>query len=371
MTPSAQTPRSVYILAFVVCLIACPLNAVFAQPQTIQEGTVLILEMQTRLNSKETRTSDRFTARVIEKVTDKQGVALIPLESIVSGYVRSVTPAQYRRRSGVIEVVFDKLRLPSGREYSINGMLTSSDSRERVRIDEEGALTGGSNVKRQVVFIGAGTGTGAIIGVLTGGAALGAGVGAAVGVAAAFLYKGQEAVVEPGTRVGVEVTQSLDLLTGKSSGPRSIVRSNPSPQLSTPPPPADTPEPETPKPGKPVQTAPVPEPPPSDIPADRPSPDPATLVRLSTFQIQRGSDGSVGLILAAETSTAGWRLRTMRWTERDVLEVWLQGEKPQGKVAQVISYPATTLTVPDASRVLRRVIIHGANGDFTGEVPMR
>src|SRR5581483_10769633 len=321
----------------------------------------------------------------------------------VSGYVKSVTPAQYRRRSGVIEVLFDRLRLPNGRELNISGVLTSADTRERQRIDEEGGLHAKSDAGRHVVFIGAGAGAGTIIGVITGSALVGAGVGAAVGVAAAFLSKGSEAEVESGTRIGVELAEPLELAPGRKPAPRPPVRKEPEPKD---PPMVNDPkdEPQLPKPnprlgnqeeGRKPDVLTVPKPPEqkmseqktkeqqgqsqpqnqspnqgsSQVKKDEPKPDTSTLVRVQNFQIQRGTDGSVGLIITAETNTSGWRLRTTHATDRDLLEIWLHGDKPKGMAAQVISYPAITITVPDAARVLRRLIIHGANGDFSGAVP--
>jgi hypothetical protein len=336
-----------------------------AQTQTVPAGTVLTLEMDTRLDSKRTRSSDRFTARVTEPVTNDDGRVLIPAESVVHGYARSVVRAQYRRRSGIIEITFDKLVLPDGREFPLSGTLTSADTRERQRIDEEGRIKARTGVMRHVVFIGGGAGTGAMIGVITGSAVLGAGIGAGVGAAAAYLAKGKEAVVEEGARIGVSLNQPLNLSPARSATPAPAVSQKQEPKK---PPMKEKPAP--PQPAEPDPNPPV-EPgtnPPGNRPGNPPQ-DTSTLVPVSNFQVQRGTDGSVGLVITAETSTAGWRLRTTHATDRELLEIWLHGERPKGMAAQVISYPAITVTVPDAARVLRRVIIHGANGDFTGEIP--
>ncbi len=445
MKSSVHTQRAersiVLLLSLVFSLSSIiPTNTVAQQRVNhsliVPAGTVLILETETRLDSKTTRSSDRFTARLSEPVTDATGNILIPADSTVSGYTKSVTAAQHRRRSGVIEVLFDGLQFPGGREYKINGILTSAETKERQRIDEEGTLTPGSGNHRHIVFIGAGVGSGAIIGVLTGSAILGAGVGAAAGVAAVFLAKGKEAVVPEGTRIGIELTQSLDLKTGKAGAPKLSPRepqpeiepgikdppmvddAKDEPQLPTtkpvrphrvirqPDPPMsvqtavnqpainpplaaqpDQPEPEQPKPVAPKPVAPKPAPSkPAEPKMNEPkpatdgnsqtgqtssAPDPATLARINDFQVQRGTDGSVGLILTAQTSTGGWRLRTTYATDRDLLEIWLIGDRPKGMAAQVISYPAITITVPDAAMVLRRIIIHGANGDFKDEIPLK
>ncbi|HWQ32128.1 MAG TPA: TrbI/VirB10 family protein [Blastocatellia bacterium] len=359
-----------------------------AGAQTVPAGTVLILELETRLDSKTTRPSDRFTARVVEPVRDEKRRTLIPTDSIVHGVVKSVVRAQSRRRSGIIEVTFDRLTLPGKREYPINGTLTSASTKERHRIDEEGAIKPRPGLKRHVVFVGAGAGSGAAVGIITGSAILGAGIGAGVGAAAAWLSKGKEAVVEEGTRIGVELNQPLQLSAAKrTTQPVTAAKKQeppkPEPKKTEPvrPAPAKSepqkttmPEPPKPKPQpKPQPAEPDPNPPvepgANNPPQNQQSAD--TLVRVSNFQIQRGTDGSVGLIITAETSTSGWKLRTKHATDRDLLEIWLYGDRPKGMAAQVISYPAITLTVPDAAQVLRRVVIHGANGNFSGTVPVK
>ncbi|MFN7946035.1 MAG: hypothetical protein U0Z53_11835 [Blastocatellia bacterium] len=380
-----------------------------AGSQTVPAGTVLILEMETRLDSKTTRSSDRFTARVVEPVRDEKRHTLIPADSIVHGVAKSVVRAQLRRRSGIIEVTFDKLTLPGRREFPINGTLTSANTKERHRIDEEGTIRPRPGLRRHVVFVGAGAGTGAAVGIITGSAILGAGIGAGVGAAAAWLSKGKEAVVEEGTRIGVVLNQPLQLSAAKKPAPPVTVArkqepAKPEPKKPEPkkPEPVKTeppktepkkttvPEPPKPKPQpKPQPAEPDPNPPvepgvnnrpgnqspaapgsqPPGNPPQNTPPDASTLARISNFQIQRGTDGSVGLIITAETSTSGWKLRTTYAIDRELLEVWLSGERPKGMAAQVISYPAITMTVPDAAHVLRRIVIHGANGDFSGAVP--
>lgn len=409
MKSTDRIGRSGRTMALMLSLAASPVlqavqalaQQIPAGSQTVPAGTVLILEMETRLDSKTTRSSDRFTARVVEPVRDEKHHTLIPADSIVHGVAKSVVRAQLRRRSGIIEVTFDKLTLPGRHEFPINGTLTSANTRERHRIDEEGTIRPRPGLKRHVVFVGAGAGTGAAVGIITGSAILGAGLGAGVGAAAAWLSKGKEAVVEEGTRIGVVLNQPLQLSAAKKSAPpvtiaRKQEPTKPAPKKPEPVKPESPgtepkkitmPEPPKPKPQpKPLPAEPDPNPPvepgvnnrpgnqppasPGNPPQNTP-PDASTLARVSNFQIQRGTDGSVGLIITAETSTSGWKLRTTYATDRELLEVWLSGERPKGMAAQVISYPAITMTVPDAAHVLRRIVIHGANGDFSGAVPSK
>lgn len=192
----------------------------------LPSGTVLILRMDTRLDSGRSRTSDRFVASLVEAVVDTSGRELIPVDAKVEGFVEDVSPAQLRRRSGVIAVRFDLLRMPDGRGIPVDGILTEADrSSRKPKLDDENNVIGGSTTKQSIVFIGGATGAGAAIGAIAGGALLGAGVGAAAGVAAAWLGKGKEAVVEKGTRIGFELSRSLDVGLGSSG----IARVDPKP----------------------------------------------------------------------------------------------------------------------------------------------
>ena len=198
---------------------------------TLPTGTIIIVKLDTRLDSATSRTSDRFRARVFRAVTDARGRELIPQSAWVEGYISGVTPAQRKRRSGLISVTFDTLRLPDGRALPIAANLTAADPDDRKRIDEEGNIKPtGSTTWQSIVFVGGGTSAGAAIGLITGGLLLGTGIGAAVGVAAAWLAKGKDAVVEPGTLIGVELVRPLDVALGSTG----IVRLDPRPHEQEP-----------------------------------------------------------------------------------------------------------------------------------------
>lgn len=180
-------------------------------------GTVLVLKMDTRLDSGKSQISDRFTARLVDPVRGSSGVELIPASAVVEGYIESVTQAQMKRRPGTIGVHFDMLRLPDGRRIPIEGVLTEAErGKGKPKVDDENQVVGKSTVKQSAVFIGGGAGAGAVIGAIAGGAILGVGVGAAAGAAAAYFGKGKDAVVEKGTRIGLELSRPLDVGLGSS-----------------------------------------------------------------------------------------------------------------------------------------------------------
>ncbi len=334
-------------------------NRLSAGTRFLPRGYVLLLRMDTRLDSSRVRPSDRFHARIDEALTDEDGNMVLPANLLVVGHVQEVTPAQMGRRSGIIEISFDRLVMPDGRELPVKGILTSADARERkkLKIDEEGVIEGGGQLKRNTVFVGGGAATGAVIGAIAGGAALGAAVGAAAGVVAVLLAKGKEAIVEPGTLIGLELTESLDLT-----------------QRGTPPPPRTTTPPMPSNPAPTGNQSPTTNPDSNGSQQPIPLPTPPLepqLVKVSFVQVERISGNSILLVATAETTSGGWRVKAEQQVNRDTLEVWIKGLPPEGRVSKVLSHPTVTTTVADPNRTIRRVIVHGLGGDRNITIPQQ
>ena len=173
--------------------------------------------MDSEINSGTARIGDRFSATVTEPVYSR-GVEVILPGSKVRGRVSSVRKAG-RRTPGNISVSFYQVELPNGLSRAINGSLSSLQA-DNVNADNEGAVRGRSNRKRDAVFIGGGATTGAIIGAIAGGgkgAAIGAILGGGLGTGARVYEKEQEAVVKSGTQFGVILNQAVSL---PASNPR-------------------------------------------------------------------------------------------------------------------------------------------------------
>ena len=179
---------------------------------TVATDTVIRVRMDSELNSKSARVGDRFTATVTEPVYAQGGTQVAPVGSKVHGRVQTVRRAQ-RRTPGSISVAFNSLQLPNGARHTINGSLTSLQA-DDVNADNEGAVEGGSNRKRDAVFIGGGAATGAIIGAIAGGgkgAGIGAIIGGGLGTAGRVFEKERDAEVKSGTEFGVILNQRLSL----------------------------------------------------------------------------------------------------------------------------------------------------------------
>lgn len=333
-------------------------SASFSLPagtRLLPRGLVIVVRLETQLDSGKSRPSDRFYARIEETVVDERGAMILPKNLLLLGHVTEVSPAQMRRRSGLIEIAFDKLVMADGRELPIRGNLTSADAEERknLRLDEEGVIEGGSQMKRNTVFIGGGATAGAVVGAIAGGAALGAGVGAAAGLIAVLLAKGKEAVVEPGTLVGLELTEALDL-TQRGIAPPPVIPS-PSPNSTnkgsgtTSTPNYNPQEPTTPQ-----------------VPIYEPQP-----LKLSFVQAERVSGGSILVVATVETPSSGWRVKSEQQVKGDLLEIWVKGTPPEGRASHIVSHPTVTASTPDPRGVIRRVLVHGLGIDKSVVVPQR
>ena len=165
----------------------------------VPAGTVIIVRTDTPLQSASARTGDTFATTVEENVGINE-YAVIPAGSKIRGSVTLATPAT-RQQSGVIELVFDRLTLPNGSTFLINGKLTSTDSAERRQI--------ASDANAHVVLVGERGGIGAAI--------AGAHTTKSSNILAVLgnlLSEGRDVSVPAGTPLAVELQSAVTLRTG-------------------------------------------------------------------------------------------------------------------------------------------------------------
>lgn len=178
----------------------------------VNAGQIIRVRMNQTITSETARVGDQFTTTVVDPVYSS-GVEIIPAGSEIVGRVTTVNRASRKSKAGTIGVHFVSLRLPTGIARAINGELTDVTAND-VTADNEGEVSGRSAMKRNVVFIGGGAATGALIGAIAGGgkgAGVGALIGGGLGAAGAVFSKGHEAVVNSGTEFGVVLNQTLSL----------------------------------------------------------------------------------------------------------------------------------------------------------------
>lgn len=332
---------------------------------TIPPGTIIILKMDDRLSSGNSKVSDRFRAHVDSPVVDGNGKTIIPVGAVVEGHVSSVSKAKWGHRSGIIAIVFDNFRDLDGRTVPVKGTLTSADAEERKRLDEEGYVKGGAPVRRDIIFIGGGAGVGAGIGAITGGMLLGAGIGAAAGLTATMLMKGKDVVIEPGERFGMELVQSFPANTFQ---PKNVT-------------PIPTPTP-TPTPRPIIQDPYPPSYPPTYPPNSQiyPPVDPNRQVpgALSPYDVTafRDNDGSVRLRINAEAPSPGWRVFTNHENiSAQVVRIRLRGTPPSNsnvnaQLRQTTLTPSPEVCLEDRSGLLRQAELLDKNGRVVLKVPI-
>jgi hypothetical protein len=313
-----------------------------AGADSIPEGTKLIVELETPLSSKESRAGDRFTARVSTPVVDEDGQTLVPANSIVEGSVVDAQPAKRRRRSGIIQLTFENLRLDNDVLIPIRGRLTNAETDDRNRFDEEGNIKSPSSTKGALKVTGAGAGAGIALGAAAGGALAGVGVGAVAGLTIALLMKGSDVIIEPGHRFGLELIQPLRVRT--------------------------TPE-------EPIPSRPILRPAPHNKAAANTTVKPASnalpsenegsgiAVDVSDVRSERTPDGVLMILITAKTPGAGWRILADHVVSGDQVEVDLRGVPPTTTATSRISHPtAPTIRVKDNDGLIKRVVVRAKNG---------
>jgi hypothetical protein len=315
----------------------------------IPDGTVLIIEMDTKLNSGTAQVSDRFIARIATPVVDAGGRTLLQSGAIVEGHVASVKKARWAHRSGELGLAFDYVDFGDGRKVPLRATLISGTN----PIDEEGDLRAKSSAKRDVLVTTGGAVAGAGVGMLTGASILaGGGAGAAAGLTAVLIMKGKNVDIDPGERFNLQLVQpmSLSYRGGGRTGTTAIRRTRnirPIPLQNRQRDPGYGPIPDLGPPGDPnsVRTQ-------------------WSRVPVYDARAERDRDGLLRVVVTAETSTTGWRIYTNHEVQsRDTLDVRLLGIPPSQYGVKRTSHPsAPAICVEDRNSEIHRIVIRGLNG---------
>lgn len=164
------------------------------------------------LSSGYTEQGDEFFAEISNEVSGDKGV-ILPAGTIAHGCVREIAGSKRLGRDGWIEVAFDYLITPDGREIPIKGKMTTklnpvASTAKNVAVGAgyttAGGLVGGFLALNMFGLPAAIASQGYT---LAGGAA----VGGAVGLGMALYRKGKDVLISPGDEIRVKVSSSVKL----------------------------------------------------------------------------------------------------------------------------------------------------------------
>ena len=308
----------------------------------IPDGTILVIEMDTKINSGSAQVSDQFYARIAKPVIDAGGRTLLQSGTMVVGHVTSVKRAKWGHRSGELGLQFDWIEL-GDRRIPIRGTLVSGSN----PIDGEGDLRAKSAAKRDVLVTTGGAVAGAGVGMVTGASLLlGGGAGAAAGLTLVLAMKGKNVDIDPGEQFNLQLVQPMSL-TGQRYGLGSSRITTPIPLQSR---------------GSGGTGAIRP----SLIPGQGPTGDLRTQwsrVPIYDVQASRDRDGLLQVRVRAETPTEGWRIYTNHQIQpRDTLDIRIMGIPPSQYGVRRVSRPeAAPICIEDRNSDIRRIIVRGTN----------
>lgn len=173
---------------------------------------VIKLTVSQVLSSGYTLEGDEFFAEVTSDVETEKGV-IIPTGTIVHGLVKFIGNPKNMGRDGYVNIGFDYMVTPDGREIPINASLTTKDNlvkgtAKTVATHAGYTLLGG--VAGGLFALNA-LGLGAAIAsngyTIAGGAA----IGGAIGLTAAIIRKGNGFMIKPGDELKIKVDTKLDM----------------------------------------------------------------------------------------------------------------------------------------------------------------
>ncbi|OFV94247.1 MAG: hypothetical protein A3F68_08560 [Acidobacteria bacterium RIFCSPLOWO2_12_FULL_54_10] len=149
-------------------------SMVSAREVEIPAGTKLRIRLDQTLDTSRNRRGDSFAAKLDTPLMLEEKVVL-PQGTPVQGHITAAKPSGRLKGRGFMTLTLDSLH-PNDQSYQV---VSNSQSRAT-----------GSHKKRNLMFIGGGSGFGTLVGALAGGAKgalIGGGVGAAAGAATAVL----------------------------------------------------------------------------------------------------------------------------------------------------------------------------------------
>lgn len=189
-------------------------------------GTVIPVTLQTRVNSKDSKTGDLVRAAIsnfnAQPESWDNNRFQFPTGSIIEGRIVSAIPKD-GDRPGVIEMNFSTIVLPDGRSSKIDGSLIGLDDKSVARNKDGVLIAKKTNKDNRLVYTGYGAGAGLIVGLLTKQPLEKTAIGGLLGYLAGSLTPAEKQAndvnLEPGAKFGVKLDQqaTITLTRGTSN----------------------------------------------------------------------------------------------------------------------------------------------------------
>jgi len=177
----------------------------------LDPGSVIPVKLNDTISSNNSQKGDTFTATV--KTADGEDYGLPP-GTKVDGVVTGARP-QRDKDPGIIEVSFERVRLPDGHSYAIEGSLIGLDNKSVDRRSDGRLIAKPSHQNDRLTYAGYGAGAGLIVGLLTKHPLEDTALGGLLGYGFSALQKGhsnaRDVVLKPGTEMGLRIDRRATL----------------------------------------------------------------------------------------------------------------------------------------------------------------
>lgn len=183
-------------------------------PNQLPEGTTLTVSLNQQLSTATTQPGAIFSARVIQPVI-KNGRIVIPVGSVLTGRVTSVSSGRRLTGGASIRLRPDEVNLPDGTRYFLHAEVYDMGNPSKVKPDSEGNVVTVDHGKRTVAEAGLFGGGAAAAGfMIAGGPAAWAAGGAAAGyVGVHWLLENKQAILPKDSEVVFGLTQPMALVS--------------------------------------------------------------------------------------------------------------------------------------------------------------
>ncbi len=188
-------------------------NTIFTgETETIKKSNIVEMSVSQVMGAGLNQEGDEFFAQITNEVVGEKGVVL-PLGTIAHGCIRQVESSKRFGRDGWIEMSFDYLVTPDGRQIPIEGKMTTkmhpvAGVAKTVATDTAYTLAGGVVGGMTALNLFGIEGAVASQGYTVMG---GAGLGAAIGLGISLVRKGKDVLISPGDEIKVKIQNNINL----------------------------------------------------------------------------------------------------------------------------------------------------------------